>query len=327
MEKNELVGERPCLICKNTTYRFLFDGKDRLYLLPGEFKLYQCCSCGLILILPPLGETELGRYYPETYYSYESSKLVNAPRTFTEKLVYFLRHPIQALNCIGYSKILGQNRDLPSNAMSRVLDIGCGEGRYLLEKKQTGAQCFGVDINGNALTRLKEAAPEISTFCGNVWDAGYPGNFFDAINLSHVLEHVTQAERLLQEVWRILKPEGRVRVQVPNTLSLTFAIFRKWWIALDVPRHSQVFSFKNLEKMAKESGFEVACVRSIENSYDVIGSMVYLFNDLFNKKIELLRCKRIWNNELIKLLFFPYVFFVNAFKIGDTVEFILRKKA
>jgi hypothetical protein len=57
----------------------------------------------------------------------------------------------------------------------------------------------------------------------------------------------------------------------------------------------------------------------------VIGSSFYVLNEVFGQRNELMRHERIWNNELLKFFLFPYAFFVNLLRIGDTVEFILKK--
>jgi SAM-dependent methyltransferase len=317
----------PCKICANQDFEYLYQGCDRLHYLPGEFKLYRCSGCGLILVYPQLRDQELSKYYPQDYYSYENSHRVAPPRSLKEKLVYFLLHPFQALNCLFYSKLLGQNRDLKCGLGSRVLDIGCGDGRYLLEKRSLGCQCFGNDIGEKALNRLREKVPEIETRCGNLWDVDFSQNFFDVINMSHVIEHVRDMDKLLIEARRIVKDDGLLRIQVPNAASVSFAIFGKFWMPLDVPRHVYTFSFPNLKRMFRDNGFEIVHARTVEGSFSVIGSIFYVVASLFKKEIPLMRHERIWDSEIIKLLFFPYAFVVNLLRVGDTAEFILRKAA
>jgi 2-polyprenyl-3-methyl-5-hydroxy-6-metoxy-1,4-benzoquinol methylase len=221
---------------------------DSLYDLPGKFSLYRCAECGLIQIYPPLPEDELHKYYPENYFAYETSRRVTPLKTFNEKLSFYLKHPLQGLNCLCYSKILGLNRALKCAPGCNVLDIGCGDGRFLLESRANGCLCFGNDISRTALNRLRQIAPDIETRCGNLWEVGFSGDFFDVINLSNVIEHVPDIDKLLFEARRIIKPDGRLRVQVPNSASLTFAIFGKNWLALDVPRHVHIFSMRNIKK-------------------------------------------------------------------------------
>ncbi len=326
-EKTQTNLNAGCKICGGSRFRFLYEGKDRLHFLEGEFRLYRCEDCGLIFIHPFLNQQDLARYYPEDYYSYSDSEKLNDEASVTRnKLIFYLKHPIRAANCILYSKILKHNRNLPCSAGQNILDIGCGDGRFLLEKKASGCRCFGVDISSQALQKLCLKEPQIITHCGNLWDAGFQNDFFDGINICNVMEHVYELDQLLIEARRLLKKSGRLRILVPNSTSLTYALFGRFWLALDVPRHVYVFSTANLKRLFERHGFEIVNYRTPENSYDVLGSIIYIFNSLFGKKYLMSRLSHVWDSEWLKLIFFPYAFFVNIFKIGDTVEFILKKQ-
>ena len=80
----------PCKVCGNREFKHLFDGKDRIHYLPGEFKLFRCRDCGLILVYPQLEDGELKKFYPEDYYSYENSRRTIAPRSKKEKILHYL---------------------------------------------------------------------------------------------------------------------------------------------------------------------------------------------------------------------------------------------
>lgn len=234
-------------------------------------------------------------------------------------------HPLKALNCILYSKLLKQNDLLVYKKGLKVLDVGCGDGRYLLAKSQQGCECFGIDIDESALNRLQEKDGNIRVFRGNVWDAGLSDEAFDIVNLDNVLEHITEPKRLLDGVERIMAKKGRLRLVVPNSASLTHGIFRSRWMGLDCPRHIHTFFISNLKSLLMERGFIVCSVRTIEKSFHFLGSMIYLFNDIFKTNYKVMDCSGVWDNELIKLLFFPYAALVNSLRMGDTVEFIARK--
>ncbi|MEI7752699.1 MAG: class I SAM-dependent methyltransferase [Candidatus Omnitrophota bacterium] len=217
------------------------------------------------------------------------------------------------------------NRELPVGPKTRILDIGCGDGRYLLERRTLGCECYGNDICEAALTRLKKAAPETDVRCGNLWEVDYTEKSFDVINLSNVMEHVKEINQLLAEARRIVKDDGLLRIQVPNAASLTFAIFRKHWMPLEVPRHVYVFSLKNLKRLFESAGFEVISSRTVEGSFTVLASVFFVLSTVVNKKIELMRYERIWNSEILKLIIFPYALIVNLLRLGDMAEFILKK--
>ena len=316
-----------CKICGNKSFSYLCKGIDRFCFVEGDYDLYKCDKCGLILIAPYLQQDILKKYYPDNYYSYsDTDRMQEDIGSAKNKLIFYLKHPIKAANCMVYSKILRQKDCLSYKKDIDILDIGCGDGRYLLEKRRYGCNCFGVDINKEALDKLKKADSNITVYCGNLWEAKFPDNHFDIVNLSSVLEHIVDIDTLLQEINRILKEEGVLRIQVPNSSSMTYKIFGKYWMGLDVPRHVYTFSINNLKLLFKKVNFKVGSYRTVENSYDFICSIIYVYNSIFKKKCEIMKCSNVWDNELLKLLFSPYAFLVNALKVGDSVEFVLKKE-
>jgi len=319
------VNIAPCKICGNEDFDFLFDGKDRMHYLPGSFKLYQCRKCRLIFLYPPLTGKALEQYYPKDYYSYDNSRRAEPVKSRRQKIFHFLKHPIEACNCLLYSKFLDLNRPLDTPRDCRLLDVGCGDGRFLLEKFESGCFCFGNDISRAALDRLHSRQPAIETRCGDLWDVNYPDDFFDVINMSHVIEHVPDVNRLLAEAHRVLKKGGVLRIQVPNAASFTFMIFRKYWMPLEVPRHVYAFSVQNLKTLFKKTGFDVVCSRTAEGSFTFFASIIFVLGAFFRRKIDFMQCERIWNSEILKMLFFPYAWFVNTLHRGDTAEFLLTK--
>ncbi len=313
-----------CKACGSRRFRFLFKNRDRMHSLGGPFNFYRCCSCGLAVYRPALGASDLSAYYPKDYYSYEASETCGAPAKKGKS--YYLRHPFRAANALFYSKILGQNRDADFTAGQSVMDVGCGDGRYLLEVNKAGCRLTGVDIDADALARLTRRRPDVRTHCGNLWEAGFEGGSFDHIHLSHVVEHVEEADKLLAETARLLKDGGEIRLQIPNTASLTRFLFGRFWIHWDAPRHIYGFSKSNFTRFCEAAGLEVSAVRTLENSFSLLGSLFYVFQSLSRGRRKLGDAAGFWDSEVLKALLFPYCLFVNLLRIGDTAEFILRKK-
>ncbi len=317
--------ETACKICGKNEFSFLFKNRDRMHHLAGEFDFYRCRECGLAVYRPALDEKKLGAYYPNDYYSYEASETAGGAGPRGKG--YYLRHPFRGANALFYSKILGQNRDASFRPGQSVLDVGCGDGRYLLEENKKGCRLTGVDIDGNALERLKKKNPEARAFCGDLWEACFEAASFDHIHLSHVVEHVAAADRLLAEAARLLKPGGEIRLQIPNTASLTRRVFGRFWIHWDAPRHIYGFSRKNFSALSAAAGLETASSRTLENSFSVLGSLFYVYQAITGAKLKLGAAAGFWDCEVLKLLLFPYCFAVNVFGAGDTVEFILKKRS
>ena len=155
-----------------------------------------------------------------------------------------------------------------------VLDVGCGVGGVSLELKRMGYDVHGVDFSSVAVE--KAVSRGLSATCHDVDGLGLPGegNVWDIVWMGDILEHVFDPLYLLEEARRVLKPEGRVMISVPNDLTLRkrleigllgrspqSAVYRK----LRQCKHHTVISRELLLFFLKESGFRCfeiqACVK------------------------------------------------------------------
>jgi SAM-dependent methyltransferase len=84
-----------------------------------------------------------------------------------------------------------------------------------------------------------------------LFSARFSEHTFDAVTLSHVIEHVPDPLGLLVEVRRILKPGARIVLTTPNSRSLGHQKFREFWFGLDPPRHLQIFTPASLQELAR----------------------------------------------------------------------------
>ena len=98
----------------------------------------------------------------------------------------------------------------------RVLDLGCGAGRFVAALRQAGADPVGVEIAGAALERARAVAPGADLRLLED-DGSIPleHGSVDLVWCSEVLEHVADGAHLLQEARRVLRPGGRILVTVP----------------------------------------------------------------------------------------------------------------
>jgi 2-polyprenyl-3-methyl-5-hydroxy-6-metoxy-1,4-benzoquinol methylase len=98
----------------------------------------------------------------------------------------------------------------------RVLDLGCGDGRYAAKLAAAGFDVTGVDASREALERAARAHPELRLASLEA-DGRLPlaDSSFDAIACINVLEHVADTQTLMSEARRVLVPGGRFTVAVP----------------------------------------------------------------------------------------------------------------
>jgi SAM-dependent methyltransferase len=112
----------------------------------------------------------------------------------------------------------------------RILDLGCGKGRFASHLKEAGAGVIGLDLSAamlagaSGLDRVKASARRLPFADGT----------FDAVIAIEVLEHVGAVDQVLVEARRVLKPGGRLAIVDKNAGALDAkrpwlpSLFVKW---------------------------------------------------------------------------------------------------
>ena len=210
--------------------------------LTGEtFAILTCSGCGLGHTSPR--PDDLGRYYAGQYYGNRHG--------FT--LQYCNRRRISFIE-----------QSLTIGRRGRLLDIGCGDGSFLLAARDSGWQVNGTELNpGPARKRGLEVVDNIESIKGE--------QQFDCITMWHTLEHMRSIPHMLGEAHRLLKHDGCLVIAVPDFGGLQSRMFRAHWLHADVPRHLYHLDAKSLTCALKQSGFSVRVRWHQEFEYDLLG--------------------------------------------------------
>lgn len=96
----------------------------------------------------------------------------------------------------------------------KFLDIGCGRGEFLRGFIDCGVQGYGVDRSRAAEKYCPEA--DLRTADLENEKLPYPDNYFDVIYSKSVIEHFYYPEKLVQEMYRVLKPGGLAITLCPD---------------------------------------------------------------------------------------------------------------
>jgi ubiquinone/menaquinone biosynthesis C-methylase UbiE len=109
-----------------------------------------------------------------------------------------------------------------------LLDVSCGQGRLLCFARQAGLRVTGLDLSPLAAAAANRTA---LSACVNVADAErlpYANASFDYVTSIGSLEHYFVPPRAVREMARVLRPEGRALVLLPNTFGLLGNIAHVW---------------------------------------------------------------------------------------------------
>jgi SAM-dependent methyltransferase len=168
-----------------------------------------------------------------------------------------------------------------------LLDVGCGEGRFLCEagKRFPKKKLIGLDFSGRAVEYAELLNPNLRFACGDITDATLFSEAFDVVTLIETLEHVPPADipEFVKGLRRYLKDDGTLIVSVP---SQNLALNRKHYqhFSLDSLAESLKPHFKIVEHyfLNRISRWERLLKRLLINKYFILNEP-RLLNALFRR--------------------------------------------
>jgi SAM-dependent methyltransferase len=137
-----------------------------------------------------------------------------------------------------------------------LLDIGCNDAKKLSYFDANGWQIYGIDISEPAVEAARCGIPQGQFYCGSLESANFEPESFDVIRLDNVLEHLEKPIETLKDIYRIIKPGGRLYLYVPNGESFTLCYLKGYSISSWIPFHLNLFSKRSLMHALREAGFQ-----------------------------------------------------------------------
>lgn len=214
------------------------------FLTQESFEIVECDDCHLLYTTPRPAADEIGKYYQsENYYSHQENKKGFIPRLYEAIKKVNIKHKFEVAT-----------NDLKLENGGKMLEIGCGVGDFLHYAEQQGWECYGAEPSDDAVkilrtkTKIKVVKPE------QIED--FPDASFDLICMWHVLEHVADLKWQIALLKRLLKPNGRIVIALPNYQSYDAQYYKDKWAAYDVPRHLNHFSEEFMRKELNNCGLD-----------------------------------------------------------------------
>ncbi len=238
-----------CRICGRRNRNRTYTVKEMMYGTREEFEYFVCdrCKCMQIANVPG----NLGDYYRDDYYSF-------GKREETE--------------------FEGEG-----NTLARILDVGCGTGKWLLELAHDGyGNLYGcdpfIDEDISYGNRIFIKKGEINEMDGQ----------FDCIRFGDSFEHIANPLETLQYVKKLLTPGGRCQIRIPVFPNAAWSTFGVNWYQIDAPRHIFLHSKESMAYLCERSGLKIEDITYDSDVSQFLISYLYMEGLCLNKIQELL---------------------------------------
>lgn len=268
-----------CRICGAEGRHPTYVAREMMFGWRDEFTYFQCSKCGCLQIdeIPE----DLSKYYPDNYLSFKASALQFAQQRRIQSFIKSKRLD----HYLGHNSMIGRLamwlrgepdvpddwlKDVPLRAHYRMLDVGCGNGRRVLQWRHAGfADVMGVDAFINSDLRYGNGVQVLRKSVFELHDQ------YDFISMIHSFEHMPDPLKVLQATFQLLKPDRFLLVSIPVSSCLAWEKYGPDWVQLDAPRHLFLHSETNMTMLAEKSGFSVEKVIFDSSAFQFWGSEQY----------------------------------------------------
>jgi SAM-dependent methyltransferase len=255
--KRSDLSSGACPACHGKSAKLL-QAPDRFHGRTEVYQLMRCPSCSLVWLENPPRPEEMGSHYGADY-DRAIAGGGEDPDHWKGKRDVVLRY----------------------KSGGAVLDLGCSSGGFLDSLKGPAWKLYGIEMSEGVAERAR-ARCGAEVFVGDILDAPFAPESFDAITCFHVFEHLYQPQEVLAKVAKWLKPGGIFYAIMPNIDSAGARIFGTYWYALELPRHLYHFSPQSLKNVAGAVGLDALSIATDREVF-IEPSTRYILDDMLRQ--------------------------------------------
>ncbi len=246
-----------CPICKSLS-NYNFSSRDLMFNHYERFDYFKCTNCNAVFQHPMPTDDQINSFYPENYSVFDEKSRLRKISSLKKAILwkknaYSHLQPKLIFKCLASIVSPFYSLDKPDFIENgTLLDVGCGNGRYLSTMQSLGWTVQGVELSENGLKVCQAAG--LNVHHGDLASAKFNAESFDIITVRHVIEHIRDVHSFMAELFHILKPNGKLIIETPNSEALGRNYLGANWFANEVPRHLVLFSIGNLTTLASTHG-------------------------------------------------------------------------
>jgi len=163
------------------------------------------------------------------------------------------------------------------DGVSKILDIGCGDGMLAKRLSEKGSEVVGVDISIDQLKEGKRNSKSLNFVRGDATHPVFRRGSFDVVVAGEVLEHLRRPFESLLEWRHLLKPNGRLILSTPNNVNL--AKICRHLMGRKPPirdLHLNFYDFYTIQQILNFAGYEIELARTIRLPFPYLRYRLFL---------------------------------------------------
>ncbi len=267
-----------CRICGNIDGNNIVTAREMLFGTYEHFDYLECSYCGCLQIatIPK----DMSKYYSARYFSAKSKRnriklkgLLESAMVKSNKFLSKKIFPTYVLSAVGQPFILGLIRDFHLKSDSRILDVGCGRGDFIMRLIDMGFK----NVLGLEPFFEGKVRDDLRIINGTI-DNLPLGMKFDAVILNHSFEHMPDQISTLAKISSIISEQGLCQIRIPLKTDYIWKRFGTDWVQLDAPRHFYLHTLYSFIMSARKAGLEVRSVVFDSTAFQFWGSEQCLRN-------------------------------------------------
>jgi len=311
-----------CRICGNERKNKFYQIEERMFGLGESFEYLECRRCGTLQL--NTRDLDMGKYYPNYYGAFRAGEDKFAGKTnyvirriLTKLLVYFNYSVSNRVNRLFDGEFTYLQCFFGSRVKykSKILDVGCGSGRWLAKLADVGYQNLtGVDLyNHNKIRKF-------DFIQGDIFSVPTQKKF-DVITFHHSFEHMDDPQRILERCRELLEDHGMLIIRIPVMGKYAWKKYGIYWSQIDAPRHLFLYTEKSLSYLLKKCGFRITRVQYDSQAFfQMTASEIYR-----DTKWSMVMARKRSDIEKRNKRYEKLVDKLNKMCEGDQAIFVIRK--
>ncbi len=143
-----------------------------------------------------------------------------------------------------------------------LLDVGAATGFFVGLAKEEGFDARGIEISEHAAAKARAKGLDVQT--GTLSDVA---GVFDCVTMLDVIEHVPDPRSEILKAAGLLKKDGVLVINTPDSGSLVARLLGKRWHLIVPPEHLYYFNRRTMKMLLEEAGFIVVSEKTIGKSF------------------------------------------------------------